>query len=305
MIGNHDWYYHLKGEAFDLVRREIIEKMGLSNPESPFPYDESESPLLKDLFDQYKVVAYHGDRYDKFNFDREKGRDAGTIGDAFTMDVCNRYPIEAQIQYGDRLPAGIVDSLRRISNIRPVLAAPLWISGQIKSHAGTRAVENKLKKVWDGIAAEFLELDFVRKADKAYRFDMVDTLQLIIKISGHASFSTINDVVLWVRKKMWGVKHSFASHALQEPTFINKQNQFVVYGHTHQYEIIPLGMDAAPHAESQVYFNSGTWHSYYDLAIKNPKEQQFVPYQALTYVTFFRPDEHDGRRFETWSGAYA
>jgi UDP-2,3-diacylglucosamine pyrophosphatase LpxH len=277
----------------------------LSNPESPFPYDESESPLLKDLFDQYKVVAHHGDRYDKFNFDREKGRDAGTIGDAFTMDVCNRYPIEAQLQYGDHLPAGIVDSLRRISNIRPVLAAPLWISGQIKSHAGTRAVENKLKKVWDRIAAEFLELDFVRKADKAYRFDMVDTLQLIIKISGHASFSTINDVVLWVRKKMWGVKHSFASHALQEPTFINNQNQFVVYGHTHQYEIVPLGMQAAPHAESQVYFNSGTWHSYYDLAIKNPKEQQFVPYQALTYVTFFRPDEHDGRRFETWSGAYA
>ncbi|MCE9645554.1 MAG: hypothetical protein K8S20_06100 [Chloroflexi bacterium] len=305
MIGNHDWYYHLQGEAFDLIRREIIEKMGLSNPESPFPYDESESPLLKDLFDQYKVVAHHGDRYDKFNFDRDKGRDAGTIGDAFTMDVCNRYPIEAQLQYGDHLPAGIVDSLRRISNIRPVLAAPLWISGQIKSHAGTRAVENKLKKVWDRIAAEFLELDFVRKADKAYRFDMVDTLQLIIKISGHASFSTINDVVLWVRKKMWGVKHSFASHALQEPTFINNQNQFVVYGHTHQYEIVPLGMQAAPHAESQVYFNSGTWHSYYDLAIKNPKEQQFVPYQALTYVTFFRPDEHDGRRFETWSGAYA
>jgi hypothetical protein len=305
MIGNHDWYYHLKGAAFDHIRREIIDTMGLSNPESPFPYHENESPYLKDLFDRYKVIARHGDCYDKFNFDDEKGRDFGTIGDAFTMDVCNRFPIEAQHQYGDRLPAGIVDSLRRISNIRPVLATPLWISGQIKSHAGSRAVENKLKKVWDGIAAEYLELELVRKADKAFQFDMVDALQLLIKISGRASLSTINDVALWVRNKMWGVEQSFASHALLEPTFLNNQNQFVVYGHTHHYEIIPLGMqNIAARAENQVYFNSGTWHAYYDLAIRNPKEEKFVPYQALSYVTFFTAEEHDGRRFEAWTGAY-
>jgi len=87
---------------------------------------------------------------------------------------------------------------------------------------------------------------------------------------------------------------------------VDNTNRFVVYGHTHLYEIVPLGTnDGGPQSESLVYFNSGTWHSYYDLAIKNPKEEKFVPYQALTYVTFFTPDEHDGRRFETWSGAYA
>jgi hypothetical protein len=30
-----------------------------------------------------------------------------------------------------------------------------------------------------------------------------------------------------------------------------------------------------------------------------------VPYQALTYLTFYTKEEHDGRHFETWSGAYA
>jgi len=306
MIGNHDWYYHLKGEAFDQIRQELIDAMGLSNPASPFPYNEDESPFLKDLFSRYKVIAQHGDCYDKFNFDREKGRDSATIGDAFTMDVCNRFPIEAQRRYGDQLPAGIVDSLGRIANIRPLLAAPLWISGQIKSHSGTRGMENKLKKVWDGLAEEFLQLDFVRQADKSYKFDMVDAMQLIVKMSGHASFATINDVVIWVRQKMWGVKRSFASHALLEPTLLDSTNQFVVYGHTHLYEIIPLGMnDGLPQSGSQIYFNSGTWHAYYDLAIRNPKEEKFVPYQALTYITFFTPEEYDGRRFETWSGAYA
>jgi hypothetical protein len=307
MVGNHDWYYHLTGAAFDEIRRETIQRMGLSNPASPFPYDAEESPFLKDLFERHKVSARHGDMYDKFNFDRDKGRDHGTVGDAFTMDVCNRFPLEVQKRYGDLLPTGIVDSLRKIANIRPVLAAPLWISGQIRHYAGSHPLEDELKGVWDDIADEFLQLDFVREADKAYRFDVVDAMEMIVKLSGRASFATINDVVIWVRKKMWGGKRSFAGHALKEPAFINGKAQHIIYGHTHYYEVVPLGMSVndAFEAQSQIYFNAGTWHSYYDLAIQNPKEQKFVPYQALTYLTFYTPEEHDGRRFETWSGAYA
>jgi len=306
MVGNHDWYYHLKGEAFDKIRAEMIETMGLANDPTPFPYDPEESPVLKDLFQRHKVLARHGDVFDKFNFDKDKGRDHGTVGDVFTMDVCNRFPIEVNKRYGESLPAGIVDSLRKIANIRPVLASPLWISGQIRQFAGEHHIEAELKEVWDEIADEFLELDFVKQADKAFKFDIVDAMQLIVKLSGRASFSTIDEVVIWVRKKMWGNKHSFAQFALKEPAFKQGKAQYFVYGHIHHYEVVPLGMnDIYPKPESQIYFNSGTWHSYYDLAIQNPKEQKFVPYQALTYITFYTPEEHDGRSFETWSGAYA
>src|SRR5512139_951559 len=31
MLGNHDWYYHLQGEAFDEIRKVIVERMGLCN----------------------------------------------------------------------------------------------------------------------------------------------------------------------------------------------------------------------------------------------------------------------------------
>jgi UDP-2,3-diacylglucosamine pyrophosphatase LpxH len=307
LVGNHDWYYHLKGAAFDEVRSEVIQRMGLSNPVSPFPYEAEESPFLVELLEHHRVYARHGDMYDKLNFNKEKGRDHGTVGDAFTMDVCNRFPLEVQKRYGDLLPAGIVDSLRKIANIRPVLAAPLWISGQIRHYAGSHPLEDELKGVWDDIADEFLQLDFVREEDKAYRFDVVDAMELIVKISGRASFATINDVVVWVRKKMWGGKHSFSIHALKESVFLSGKAQHIVYGHTHYYEVIPLGMKLSDtyEPESQIYFNAGTWHSYYDLAIQNPKEQKFVPYQALTYLTFYTSEEHDGRRFETWSGAYA
>ena len=305
MVGNHDWYYHLPGEAFDRIRAEVVRKMGLSDPASPFAYDADESPELKEIFGRYKVLGRHGDRFDKFNFDPEKGRDHASIGDAFTMDVCNRFPVEVQKRFGNELPAGIVDGLRRITNIRPVLAAPLWISGQIRSNAGSPALEGELKKVWDGIAAEFLQLDFVRQADKAFQFDMVDALELLVGISSRTSFATINDIVLWMRNKMWGGGQSFLRSALREPDFLNGTVKYVAYGHTHHYEAVPLDVRGVPpHVESQVYFNSGTWHTYYDLARRDPQEQKFVPYQAMTYLTFYSDGEHAGRLFDAWSGLY-
>jgi hypothetical protein len=262
-----------------------------------------ESPLLSDLFAQHKVYGLHGDYYDKFNFDIEKGRDSSTIGDAFTMDVCNRFPVEVEKRYKGELSEELINSLRKMTNIRPALAIPLWISGQIRSHVTSPSLENELKEVWDDIAEEFLHLDFVRQADRAFQFDVVDAMQMIIRVSSHASFSTIDDVVRWVHDKMWGGEHSFATHALNEPAFLNGTARYIVYGHTHHHEIVPL--DLTPDAHHQIYFNAGTWHSYYGLAVRNLKDQKFIPYQALTYLTFYKEGEHDGRHYESWSGAYA
>ncbi len=305
MVGNHDWYYHLKGEAFDRIRTEIIEQMGLSNPATNFPFEAEEYPPLLEIMERYKIYGRHGDAFDKFNFDRKRGRDASTLGDAFTMDVCNRFPVEALKRYGDYLPSGIVQSLRLITNIRPALATPLWISGQIRKNAGTPSMEKDLKRVWDQIAEEFLQLDFLRKADKAYRFDVVDAMQMVVKISGKASFGTINDVVTWVHNMMSEGLHSFAPHALKEPAFLQDRARYVVYGHTHHYEVVPLDISGGVLSESEMYFNSGTWRSYFDLAIRNPREQKFVPYQTLSYVAFFTGGERGGQNFEAWSGTYA
>jgi UDP-2,3-diacylglucosamine pyrophosphatase LpxH len=305
MVGNHDWYYHLGGSAFDEIRKTIIGALGLSNDPGPFPYNLDEQPALQQILGSYEVFVRHGDYYDKFNFNREKGRDHATLGDVFTMDVCNRYPVEVQRRYGDELPTGIIDSLRRITNIRPTLATPLWISGQIKRYAGSTALEPELKKVWDDICDEFLQLEVVREEDKAFQFDMVDALQLIIKISRRTSFETLNELVLWARSRLREKGRSFAEHALQEPAFLNNSARYIVYGHTHQHEIVPLDSDGQPPVErDQLYFNSGTWRSYYDLAVKNPSEQKFVPYETITYLMFYKEGERGGRLFETWSGAY-
>lgn len=305
MVGNHDWYYHLPGNAFNEIRKTVIEAMGLCNDCGPFPYDLEEHPALREILASYQVYARHGDYYDKFNFNREKGRDHAALGDVFTMDVCNRYPVEVQRRYGDQLPVGIIESLRCITNVRPALVTPLWISGQIKRHAGSPALETELKHVWDDLCDQFLQLDVVREQDKAFKFDIVDAMQLLIKISKRTSFETVNDIVLWVHDRLRENDHSLAENALREPAFLDNSARFVVYGHTHHHEITPLDSDGEPPDEqNQFYINSGTWRSYYNLAVKDPAEQKFVQYQTLTYLTFYKDGERAGRHFETWSGAY-
>jgi UDP-2,3-diacylglucosamine pyrophosphatase LpxH len=219
--------------------------------------------------------------------------------------VLNRYPVAVAEQFGSELPKAIIDSLRMLTNVRPALATSLWITGQIRQHAGSNALEKKLKKIWDQVTDEFLQVDFVREADKAFQFDLVDAMELVVKISKRASFKTINDLVMWIRDKMWEGEISYANHALREKAFLDNSARYIVYGHTHHQETIPLDAEGEPpYEESQIYFNSGTWRSYYDLAVRNPEAQKFVPYQSMTYLTFYKPEERGERHFEAWAGAF-
>jgi len=306
MVGNHDWYYHLKGPAFDNIRRVIIDEMGLSNAVDNFPFELSEYPELNDMLAGYRVYGRHGDYFDHFNFNPAAGRDSSALGDAFTMEVLNRYPIAVKQHFGDKLPDALINSLRRLTNVRPALATPLWVSGQLKRHAGSTALEAELKKVWDQICEEFLALPVVRAQDKPFVIDTVDAMEIAIKIAKGTSFETLNDLVYWIRNKVSEGERSFAEHALDEPAFKNKTARYIVYGHTHHHEIISLDSDGGPsEVQDQVYFNTGTWHTYFDLATRDPKQQKFIPYQTLTYITFYKDDERAGRQFETWSGTYA
>ncbi len=306
MIGNHDWYYHIPGRAFDRIRQEIIQALGLANPNSSFPHEVKDSETLQRLFASYKVFAQHGDLYDSFNYCRDKGRNAATLGDAFSVEVLNRFPVVAQQRLGQELPSGIIEGLRELVNVRPALATPLWISGQLRQNNVSLADQKKIKKVWDDMSDEFLALPFVLAADKKFKLDIVDGLKLIVKLTDRFSFKDIDELVVWIRKQFWSGEITFAKHALKENAFLNRTAQFIVYGHTHHHEIVPLdSIPSMPHPTNQMYLNSGTWHTYYDLAVFKPEEQKFVPYQVLSYLSFFKEDEREGRRFETWSGAFS
>jgi len=307
MCGNHDWYYHLPGSGFDAIRQEIIDSLGLSNPADNFPWELAELEPLQDVFARYHVYGQHGDKYDKFNYDREKGRNSATLGDVFAVEMLNRYPLAVMQELGDDLPGALVDSLRELTNVRPALATSLWITSQIRHMVpDAKRLDRELKRIWDRLSDEFLQVSFVREADKAFQFDLVDALELVVKISKRASFQNINDVVMWMRDKMWAGSLSYSGHALSEPAFLDRSARYIAYGHTHHHEVIPLDTDGEPpYTQSQVYLNTGTWHSYFDLAVRSPASQKFVPYQSMTYLTFYDQDEHGERSFEAWSGTFS
>jgi len=73
LVGNHDWFYHLKQPDLDPVRQKVITSLGLKNKKEQFPYEPVELPDLKDTLVEHGVYARHGDHNDPFNFDENYG----------------------------------------------------------------------------------------------------------------------------------------------------------------------------------------------------------------------------------------
>lgn len=304
LVGNHDWFLHLPGSPFERIREQITAALGLANPPGPFPHDPAESEALTRVFADHKVFARHGDIYDSFNYDADRGRDAATLGDAIVVEIINRFPQEVRRQMGDELPAYFLDSLYELANVRPSLLVPVWIAGQINRAGLGTAQGNEVKRVWNDIADEALALPFIREQDTRSPFDAVDLLETTLHFSRVLSFHSIAEIVSLVKKKLWGGDSSFARHALTETAFQNRSAHYFVYGHTHHYEVVPLDVVAADGGVlEQLYFNSGTWHPVHETAVRDPRRASFIQFKVLTHIAFFKDDERKGRRFETWTGS--
>jgi hypothetical protein len=203
------------------------------------------------------------------------------------------------------LSADFIQNLRNIVNVRPTLITPLWISGQLKQNNVPQTDQEKIKQIWGEMANKFINLDFVQALDRHFEFDAVDALKVLLQISSKVTFKTIDDIVKWIHERFKIGESTFSQNALKESAFLNRTAQFVVYGHTHHPEIVPLDFypDFKQKPVNQMCFNTGTWHTYYDLAVNNPGEEKFIPYQVLSYLSFYKDDQRSGRRYETWTGS--
>jgi len=306
MIGNHDWFLHLPGPEYDSMRQDIIEAMGLVNSASPFPYVPSESPLLEDVFARHKVFARHGDYFDVMNYDAGRGRNAATLGDALAVELLDRFPFEVKKQMGGALTPQFSEGLKELSNVRPALVTPLWIGNLANRYVKNMQQMNNIKAIWNDLVQHFIELDFVRSHDQKFAFDIVDAMEGILRLSRGLPFETLNRMMGWMGEKVWGNRVSIARHALEEEAFKNHTARYIVYGHTHFHEIVPLDTSLVNgKILDQIYINSGTWHSYHNLTLRDPSKHKFVGMQVMTYLTFFKDDERKGHPFETWSGSLA
>ena len=303
MVGNHDWHLHLPGHGYNLIRQKVVEQLGLANAYgNPFPHDPMECPELLETLRRHRVFARHGDIFDPINFTED--RDTSSLGDAIVVELMGRFATELtnQVDESDLSPA-VVTGLRELDNVRPTLLVPVWIDGMLQRSCTSPVVRKQIKRVWDRLADDFLQLPIVHDRDTWSPFDLVDGLENALKFSKRLSIGWASKIATWLHSLRGSTSDSFYRHAMAEQDFRNRRARHIVYGHTHSAETIPLDASYADEfVLNQMYFNSGTWRRVHRPTVAASAEHEFIPQESMTYLSFFEGDERSGRPFETWSG---
>jgi hypothetical protein len=302
MVGNHDWYYHLPGPAFDRIRQEIIQAFGLSNGPGPFPHDAGESGLLTGLLIDYALVARHGDIFDNFTYNRELGRDAAALSDIYSSEVIFRFPLEVERQLAGQIPPALQMAVRQVTNVRPLLAVPIWLNNQVRNMTATPRLANHLKAIWNGVIDDFLKLEAVHDRTRGLGRGELQALRWLLMLSQHTSLKTMADIASWLHKTGLGSELSIARFASRERDILENRANYAVYGHTHSHEVVSLDGESPVTTQSRrVYVNAGTWGTFYDVAaVPGYKRKHAGPSNLVTCVAYYKDGERNGRKFEPW-----
>jgi UDP-2,3-diacylglucosamine pyrophosphatase LpxH len=306
MVGNHDWFYHLPDPAYNEIRRTIVNALGLeNNPSEPFPHDpgETAAKAIREVFAEHRVFARHGDIFDPINF--EGNRDKSSVGDAVAIDLVARFAVEVRRSMGDLLPIDCMIGLNEVDNVRPLHMIPVWIGGLLRRTCPDKRLRGQVLEVWNELVDQLFRNPFVRE-HMSYRRPLSSTQKLkwTLAQSKRLMPPENNWLIRWLGERTGNLKSSFLPHAIRERSFHNRSARFIVYGHSHRHEIIPLNScQTGEGLLNQIYVNSGTWRPVHELARYQSGHEVFVGYNTMTYLAFFKEGERSGRRFECWSGA--
>ena len=302
-VGNHDWFYHLRGAAFDNIRMQLVGAMGLANdPAQPFPHDANECPALAAVYRAHGVCARHGDIYDPVNYEHD--RNASSLGDAIVVELLNRFLAEVTVGMGKILPQACLDGLGDIDTIQPLSLIPVWVDSLLERTCTDAEQIREVKRIWNDVVDRFLATPFVQNRACWWNpFNRVNWLSGMLKFSKGLSLRGLSKLALRVHERIEVPSHQ---DALREQAYRNREARYIVYGHTHSHKIVPLDYSPSRRgAIARLYINTGTWRHVHELAQGRPEKQEFVDYNVMTYTIFFLEDERWGRPFEIWSGALA
>lgn len=281
LLGNHDRML----EALPVARGLIRKAVGLRGGDAPFPSE------LR--FPEHAVLAYHGHIADQVS---SHPRGGVPFSELFCPELITRFPGEIRKELGIDHP-----HLDDIDDVRPVVAVPTWVRSLASGEA--RGVRQRMSQVWARLVEEFLDNAHVRQwfkdNHKLFKFDFAQKMKLLLSLSAkrglqdESRFASLHDVMF----RMLDTKFSHvAAKALEK-----KENQglrYVVNGHTHFANMLPLGRI---NGERACYFNLGTWRTVHQLGSEG--DAAFQPYDAMGYLAFFDPGDPLGRELEWWNGA--
>jgi len=289
IIGNHDWLVN----RYPDTRVMAAEALGI---EDPARFLTSRFPV-ECFWEEYRAVARHGDVYDPFNYCGD--RDASSLGDAIVIDLVNKFPSAVGEAIEADFEPALLAMLKELDNVRPLIDVPLWIQSVCRQ-IGTKDTEETVKRVWNRTVDQFLSIDFVQRYDKPWQFDLVDQLELCLKITKTLSIEEL--LRLPLRLALHG-RDQYAENAWKERLLVENRAAFSVYGHTHVYKMCPLDKVITPDTGAvldKMYFNTGTWRKMHS---KAAHADRFAGWHVMTFIALYLPNERGGMKFEVWNGA--
>ena len=305
MVGNHDWLLHLRGSQYDVIRHKVAHHLGLVTPHNkPFAHESCESDELHDALRRHRVLARHGDIFDPLAFADD--RDSASLCDAISIELIAKFLGHIENEIAADLPPAAAKALADIEQIRPMLLIPAWMEGTLERTGCTLAQRSAIKRIWDYMVEQLLHLDIVRTCAAACSADMIDGLSAALKFGRRDTADWTGRTLNFLSSLRGTTNQSYAMHALAEADFRNRRARHIVYGHTHQHEIVPLD---ASHADgyvlNQTYFNAGTWRRVYRPTQALQGCHEFIAADCFTLLAFYQADERSGRSHETLCGTLA
>jgi len=287
VIGNHDWLVNRYPE----LRVQAAEILGLDDPEGF--RDELFAESFLDA--EHGVLARHGDRYDWENYDGT--RNASSLGDALVIELYSRFPrrVEAVLREHGVVDEPLIRSLEDIDNVRPIHELPAWLDAVCRRSCCPDAVR-LAKTVWSELVRAYFRIPFVVGHD-AWGPDRFDLFKLLFELG--PGWTMEKAMTLLERLSLT----HYPAQARKEEDLSAGRARFVVYGHTHVADIQPMGFLRSPGGVpgERMYFNTGTWRRMLRRSQNDDGSTDFVGWQVMTYLAFFRTGEMHGQAFQLWN----
>lgn len=300
---------YLPGDADRLInmspdlRLRVIDFLGLDlgreqpwNPDARFP---------NTWFDPYHgVFIRHGHEWDVYSFEGTPGRpedyDNIPMSDLITTELFARMTYEASVlQGGAEAPAEVVQmfnrKLQQIDNVRPVSSLVRWLGQHFESPLEKKLLATCIERALNNFKNQEYVKWWLSAAghDKVWTpFDEADRIEWLLEGLKHLWMGKVGPALaVYDKFASYDPYARYVEHAASEPalTQANSPIHYVVYGHTHHAEHVPLGMMGdGPARRMTHYVNTGSLRPTHTVTRDG---RDFFVSESMDFAIFYRADE--------------
>jgi UDP-2,3-diacylglucosamine pyrophosphatase LpxH len=285
--GNHDRLVNF----YPSIRDTVTKVLGLTINDKTVNGFPGNNWRFRNAFEdkEYGVFARHGHEFDELNYEsRDKDSLEGhyqvPIGDVVTTEFAVRIA-DLLLPVVEELPTSDKDEMKQfiygIDNIRPWTSIPGYLLTKFKKYREMRKpVACALCKTFKNV----LKIRFAR------RWFLSHPLRVISDLC-HCVIGALRPTFLVTSSKDLYAKAANKDYAEKKETF-----PFVLYGHTHSENQVPINHDKGI---DSFYINTGTWRSRIEPTLD---QEEYVSLKTMTYTIFYAADERPSKCFDIWTG---